>query len=109
MEIHRTTGHNLLTGTAAVARLRGCSLLTVQGLGHNSGKRCLAGSPHTAENKGMGNPVLAQGILQGTDHSLLANDLGKDLGTGFSGKDKIGQLRFCLNKFKISAPGKSGT
>ena len=42
----------------------------------------------------MGNPVLAQGILQGPDNSLLADNLCKDLGPRFSGKDEIGQDDF---------------
>jgi hypothetical protein len=39
----------------------------------------------------MRHPSGRKRILQGADYNLLANDLGKGLGPGFSGKDKIGQ------------------
>jgi hypothetical protein len=42
----------------------------------------------------MGNPFLAQSILQGSDNGLLADNLCKGLGPRFSGKDEIGQGGF---------------
>ena len=94
VQINRTAGHNLHAGTAGITGFRNRPLLTVQSLSHDPGQGGLAGTANPAEYQCMGNPVLAQGILQGPDNSLLADNLCKRLRPRFSGKDEIGQSNF---------------
>ena len=82
---------NLPAGAALVARFAGRTLFAVQGFGHDAGEGGLAGAPHPAEQEGVRNPSLGQGVLQGADHGLLTDDLGKTLRSGFSGEDEVGQ------------------
>jgi hypothetical protein len=91
MQVTRTAIHDLFAGMTTGAGRWRIIRLTVQSLGHDPGKGCLTGSPDSAEYQGMGHPLLEQTVLQGADNWLLADNLGKGLGSGFSGKNKIGQ------------------
>ncbi len=80
VQIHRTASLDLLAGPANITGFRSRPLLTVQSFGHDPGQGGLTNTAHPAEYQCMGYPLLAQGILQGTDHSLLADYLSKGLG-----------------------------
>jgi hypothetical protein len=107
MEINRIPRHNVDTGTTSITWLGIFQLLTVQGLGHNPGQSSLAGTAHAAEDQGMGNPVLMQGVAKGSDNGLLTDYLGKGLGPGFSGKNKVGQNEFQGSGFRVQGSGLS--
>ena len=85
VQINRTACHDLFAGAAFVAGFRRFTLFAVYRLGHDPGKGSFAGTAHPAEDQGMGDPVLQEAVLQGTDNGFLADHLGKGLGSGFSG------------------------
>ena len=50
----------------------------------NSGCSC-ARPARTAENEGMGDAIIADGVLEGLDHLFLSQNLFKGLGSPFAG------------------------
>jgi hypothetical protein len=90
LEVDAGAVGNLPAGSAYIAGFGCRPLLAVERLGHDSGERGFAGSANAAENQRMGNAILGKCVLQSTNDRLLADDLGKSLGTGFSGKDEVG-------------------
>jgi hypothetical protein len=61
------------------------TLFTVDGLGQNAGDGGLSHTPRSAEEEGVGNAVLADGIFQGLDHVRLPHHVLEDLGPPFPG------------------------
>src|SRR5215831_16006023 len=57
---------------------------TVDGLGEQTCGAGLAGTAWAAEQVGMGEAPLTDGVEQGADHSLLADEVGKGLRAPFS-------------------------
>ena len=94
MHIQTRSFGNFSTKPAGVAGFIGRSMLTIEGFSHYSGQSGFASTANPAENHRMGNSLLSQGVLQGTDDGLLSDNFGKPLGPRFSGKDKVGQGRF---------------
>ncbi len=75
-----------LAGVVGVGR---GALLAVEGLGQDAGHRGLADAPGAAEQKSVGHPAGAQGVLQRPGDGLLAHHLLKVLGTPFPGQNLI--------------------
>ena len=74
-DVQRTLLIERLTTLAFVAGLALCRwILTVDGFGENSGTSCLAYTPWTAEEVGMGQFTALHGILQGRGECRLSYD-----------------------------------
>lgn len=91
MQINGIASGDLLAGAAGAARLRWLAAFAVEGLGHDPGQGGLASAAHAAENQGVRHPAAQQGVLEGADNVLLADNLGEILRPGFAGKDEVGQ------------------
>ena len=76
-QIHETPGVDFGAGRALAAR--GCrdSSLAVEGLGDDSRQRGLAHSAGAGQQIGMMQSILRKRIADGTNHMLLADQLGK--------------------------------
>ena len=85
MDIHGIAACNLHAMFTLVARDFCRSLLAIKGLGNQPGKSCLAHSPNTAENKGMGNAIPVNTILKRPDNRFLSDNFFKCLWSPLSG------------------------
>jgi hypothetical protein len=73
-----------VTGGALVAGVNARAYLTIESFSQNTSGRSLTYPPGSSEQKGMGNSLLGDGILQGLSDGPLPNNIFKDLGSPFS-------------------------
>ena len=64
----------------------------VQAFGDDAGGGGLADPANAGHHESMGDPVRREGVLQGADHRLLPDEVGKGGGAVLAGKDLIGGL-----------------
>jgi hypothetical protein len=85
LDIHRGAGGDFKAGDASVAGVPTVSLEAVDGLGEDSGNRCLSHAPWTTEKIGMGQPLVPDGVHQRLGDVRLADDVFKFVWAPFSG------------------------
>ena len=86
---------DLAAGVAYAARVAADPLLAVEALGQDAGYGGLADPAGAAQQVGMMQPSLIQGIGQGGQHMLLANHLFKRMGAPFTRQNLIAHRSRC--------------
>ncbi|MNC01835.1 hypothetical protein D3C75_491900 [compost metagenome] len=86
---------DLTAGVAYAARVAADPLLAVEALGQDAGDGGLADPAGAAQQVGMMQPSLIQGIGQGGQHMLLANHLFKRMGAPFTRQNLIAHRSRC--------------
>ena len=86
---------DLAAGIAYAARVAADPLLAVEALGQDAGDGGLADPAGAAQQVGMMQPSLIQGIGQGGQHMLLANHLFKRMGAPFTRQNLIAHRSRC--------------
>jgi hypothetical protein len=75
------------------ARVDGWAVDTIYGFGQNSGCRSLSGSTRTDEKVGMSKAPLLNCVFQGPDDVILTQNIVKNPGPVFPGKDLVTHVR----------------
>src|SRR5690606_6173673 len=86
---------DLAAGVAYAARVTADPLLAMETLGQNAGYGGLADPSGTAEQIGMMQPPLIQGVGQGGQHMMLAYHLFKRMGAPFTRQNLIAHKSRC--------------
>ena len=98
--VDRVAVGDLLASGAGIARFRRCPLFAVERLGHDSGGTGFTHPAGAGKEKGVSDTAGGQGIGQGPADMLLTDQVGKGLGTIFSGQDEIRHARL-KNLFRV--------
>ena len=88
-QIDKAAGVDLTTGRAFAARLRGGAGFAIEALGQNPGDGGLAHPARPRQQISVMQTLFFEGVGQGAHHVLLADQIGKALGTPLTGKDLI--------------------
>ena len=89
-DVERSSGVDVETGWAGIARLEVWGgVAAVQGFGKDAGKGRLPRAAASAEEIGMRQAVVAQGVFQSRNNSVLAYDAGEGLGAVFARNDLV--------------------
>jgi hypothetical protein len=88
-DIDRRPAGDLLTGFTLIAGVDSGAGLAIQGFRQDPGRGGLSDSSGPSEQKGVCHSLLGNRVLQRLGNVTLPDDILKDLGSPFSGKDEI--------------------